>query len=318
MIYATINEKKHSKIALGCAALGSAISKKDSFSLLEKFFENGGNVLDTARVYASWLKDGDGASEKTIGEFLKRENLRETAVISTKGGHPPLDDMHVSRINQTELTKDLNESLENLSTDYIDIYYLHRDDESKDVSEIMPILDGFVKAGKVKAIGASNWTVKRIIAANKFAKENNLTPFTYSEVMWSYARINKQAVYDDTLVTMDEQEYKGYSEQDLCVMAYSSQAQGLYSIAQQIGWENLSDGQKKLYDNAINRARAEKLMKISKQTSLSPTAIGLNHILHNKLNAIAIVGGDTQELLKDSLSATLLNEQYLMDIDREL
>lgn len=133
--------------------------------------------MDTARVYASWLQGGDGASEKTIGEFLKSEGLRETAIIATKGGHPPLDDMHNPRINKLELTKDLNESLENLTTDYIDIYYLHRDNERKDVSEIMPILDGFVKEGKVKYLGASNWKVERIIAANKFARENNLTPF---------------------------------------------------------------------------------------------------------------------------------------------
>lgn len=59
-------------------------------------------------------------------------------------------------------------------------------------------------------------------------------------------------------------------------------------------------------------------MKIVKETSLSSTAIGLNYILHNQLNAIAIVGGDTQELLNDSLSATLLDEKYLMQIDRTL
>ena len=316
MIYANLNGKNHSKIALGCAAFGSTISKKDSFALMEKFFDNGGNVLDTARVYASWLQGGDGASEKTIGEFLKLEGLRETAIISTKGGHPPLDNMQKPRINKLDLTKDLNESLENLTTDYIDFYYLHRDDERKDVSEIMPILDGFVKEGKVKYLGASNWKVKRIIEANKFARENNLTPFSFSEIMWSYARINKNAVYDDTLVVMDEEEYEGYSKQDLALMAYSSQAQGLYSIAKKIGWDNLSDAQKKLYDNEINRARADAVMKIAKETSLSPTAIGLNHILHNQLNAIAIVGGDTQELLNDSLSSTLLDEQYLMWIDR--
>lgn len=91
---------------------------------MDTYFENGGNVLDTARAYCYWLNGGANQSEQTIGEWIKTRNIRNKIWISDKRlGHPPIPDFHKSRINERELTKDIDESLKYLQTDYVDIFF---------------------------------------------------------------------------------------------------------------------------------------------------------------------------------------------------
>lgn len=312
MIYTQISGVSFSKIALGAADFKTKVSKQESFALLDYFTENGGNVIDTGRVYSAWLNGGANASESTIGEWIRDRNARNKLIIATKGGHPPLDNMHQSRINEKELTDDINESLKYLGVDCIDVFYLHRDDKNKSVEEIMPILDRFIKDGKTRFIGASNWTAERIAEANVFAIKNGLTPFSFSEIMWPSVKVNKDAILDDTLVVMDEKEYKRYLEMSLPVMAYSSQAQGF--LSQVCNDQPLSDFYKQRYFNAENNRLIEIVKRLSQKTGISPTAIGLNRIIRNQLNGIAIVGGLNVEFLKDSMMAVELSEELLAEI----
>ena len=76
----------------------------------------------------------------------------------------------------------MENSLRFLQTDYVDIYFLHRDDEDQPVEVIMPILDKLVREGKTRYIGASNWTVARINEANAFARENGMAEFSMSQI----------------------------------------------------------------------------------------------------------------------------------------
>ncbi|MBO5481493.1 MAG: aldo/keto reductase [Clostridia bacterium] len=316
MIYTQKDGRKLAKIALGGADFGTNVSKQDSFALMDLYFENGGNILDTARVYCTWLENGANVSESTIGEWVKSRGVREQIWISTKGGHPPIIDHHISRIQKKELRKDIEESLRYLQTDYIDMYFLHRDDESKPVEEIMPILHEFVKEGKARYIGAGNWTAERIAKANAFARENGLTPFSFSQIMWSYAKVNKEGEPDDTLVIMDEKEYAGCVEnKDVILMPYSSQAQGFYTLAAERGVETLSDRHKAKYVNETNLARLQTAKRISQECGLSPTAVGLNHLLRNtEIDTHPLIGGFNKELLLDSLQALDLPEKYFEEI----
>jgi aryl-alcohol dehydrogenase-like predicted oxidoreductase len=75
-----------SRLCLGAALFGSQVSRANSFALLDAFVEAGGSFLDTAHVYASWLPRGEGASERTIGEWLRARRARESVVLGTKGG----------------------------------------------------------------------------------------------------------------------------------------------------------------------------------------------------------------------------------------
>lgn len=299
-----------SKIALGAADFGTKTDKETSFLLMDEFLSAGGNAIDTGRAYCYWVENGANASESTIGEFMRQRKNRSKIFLATKGGHPPVPHFEISRINETELTKDVNESLYYLKTDYLDVFYLHRDDESKPVSEIMPVLDKFVKQGKTRYIGASNWKSERILQANEFALKNGLTPFSFSQIMWSYAEFNTENLQDKTQVIMNDNEYEFYkNHKEIQLTAYSSQAQGFYSVLNENGVENLPDFYKKFYLNDCNLKRFAEIKAFSKESGLSPTAAGLLKLIENELSPVALIGGKTRELLKDSLSVFGVNRQ---------
>jgi aryl-alcohol dehydrogenase-like predicted oxidoreductase len=212
-----------SDIVLGTELFGTALNKELSFSLIDRYISNGGNCIDTARLY------GLGASEETIGEWLEKSGKREHVVISTKGGHPELKTMHVPRINAEDLKFDLEGSLKALKTDYIDIFWLHRDDIKKPVGEIMEILNGFINAGKVKEIGASNWSAKRVKEANEYAKAHGLKGFSAAQIMWSLAVENEGAT-DPTMVKMNVADFEIYKQMNMPVFGFASQGRGVFFI----------------------------------------------------------------------------------------
>ena len=103
MLYKKIEDTCISRLVLGSALFGTAISEEKSFAIMRKFFEFGGNAIDTARVYGSWDNDSKGASERTIGKFLRESGLRNKAYILTKAGHPLPKSMLVPRLSQEEI-----------------------------------------------------------------------------------------------------------------------------------------------------------------------------------------------------------------------
>ena len=111
-----------SAICLGTALFGKAINEKDSFRLMDEFVALGGNVLDTANVYADWLPGEKGSSERTIGKWLKLRGNRQDIVVGTKGGHPDLTNGGIPRLNADSIRLDLDESLNRLQVQCIDFY----------------------------------------------------------------------------------------------------------------------------------------------------------------------------------------------------
>ena len=158
-----------SVIGLGTAHYGGRISKGLAFDQMDAYAAAGGNLIDTARVYGDFVTPKTGESEKIIGQWMEERGNREKIFLSTKGGHPPFDRMSRSRLSPREISDDLHESLEDLRCGYIDIYFLHRDDESRPVEEIVDTLEGFCAEGLIGMYAVSNWKTERIIEANRYA-----------------------------------------------------------------------------------------------------------------------------------------------------
>ena len=309
MLYTGFQSHRFSRLSLGTAPFGTGIPQAAAFDILDHYLDVGGNLLDTAAVY------GFGASEKTIGEWMRSRGSRNRVFISTKGGHPAIPSWE-KRINERDIRADMESSLRNLNADHVDVYFLHRDDEDLPVCEIMPILDRLVKEGKTRYIGASNWTVARINEANDFARENGLSPFTVSQIMWNGACINKDKVYDQTLVVMDDIQYAGYTENKLPVMAYTAQAQGLFSHIQKKGYEGLPPSMADTYLNDVTRQRAERLLSVAKETGLSPTALSLAYLLYDhRVKAMHILGISKVDRLTEALQAVDLSEEILAQLE---
>lgn len=149
-----------SPIAFGGNVFGWTIDEQTSFDILDQFIASGFNLIDTANVYSRW-KPGNrgGESETIIGNWLKSRNNREKIIIATKVGADLGEGKNLSKAN---ILKEVDNSLKRLQTDYIDLYFSHYDDEVTPVQETLEAYDELIKAGKVRWIGASNFSAARL------------------------------------------------------------------------------------------------------------------------------------------------------------
>lgn len=269
------------EIELPALTLGTAsFERKDSddvyFELLDAFYKDGGRCLDTARAYCTWLEGGEDSSETVIGRWLKERGNRSEIIICTKGGHPQFDNMEISRLSREELEYDLSRSLEVLDTDYIDVYFLHRDDEHIPVSEIMPVLNDFYQSGKVHFLGASNWTAARIEEANNFAKEHGMEPFRVSQINYSLAHCSTDTFGDPTVVCMNLREFRWYARHDMPVMAYCPQAKGFFAkLARGDTMKNMPEGQ---FTSTANIARLARVKQLSDREHIPAAVIPIGYL----------------------------------------
>src|SRR2546423_9383219 len=103
-----------STLVLGTDYFGSTVDRDLSMQLMDRYLEAGGNVIDTAELYARWIPGGEHQSEKVIGEWLRDRRVRDQIILSTKGAHPRLDSMEVPRMSKAEIQSDLELSLRRL------------------------------------------------------------------------------------------------------------------------------------------------------------------------------------------------------------
>ena len=146
-----------------------------SFAILDRFYENGGRMVDTAQGYSDWVPGHvGGESEAVIGKWLKSRGVRSEMRIATKTGmHGRPGDLQPGKV-----AEELNKSLDRLQTDYVDLYYAHRDEPQTPLEEVAGGFDALVKSGLVRELGASNYDATRLAAAHDAAQSNGLTPFT--------------------------------------------------------------------------------------------------------------------------------------------
>lgn len=296
-----------SKLIFGTTYLGNMEKEQPVYQQMDYYFDQGGRCIDTARIYSNFEPTDKRPSEEVIGEWLKANGVRKEMILSTKGAHPAYGHMDQPRLGKDDLNVDISRSLEALQTDYIDVYWLHRDDERLSVEPIMQTLHEFVKQGMVKAIGASNWSVERILEANACAEKMGFTPFTASQIQWSLGDTTPKDLNDETLVCVNQSIYQQYLESQIPLWAFESQAKGLFSKLQQMEEEQLPEKLRMRFLNSSNRERnlqkMSRVLELSKKYQVSPAVISLAYITCNPLSAGAIIGCSNLEQLKDSMQA---------------
>jgi aryl-alcohol dehydrogenase-like predicted oxidoreductase len=158
-------------LCLGGNVFGWTADQDESFAVLDAYAEGGGNFVDTANSYL--VHHGD--SETIIGRWLQRSGKRDSMVIATKvgGGKPPKRSLHPDNI-----AAEANASLERLGIDAIDLYYAHFDDQDTPLEDSLRAFDALVQAGKVRHLGASNYSPERLQQALELQREKGLAEFT--------------------------------------------------------------------------------------------------------------------------------------------
>jgi aryl-alcohol dehydrogenase-like predicted oxidoreductase len=160
-------------LCLGGNVFGWTADEEGSFALLDAYAAAGGNFVDTADEYASWLPDGAGASERIIGAWLASRGNRERIAVATKVGRMP----GLKGLSRATIMQAVDDSLARLGTDYIDLYYAHEDDPETPLEETLGAFDELVRAGKVRRVGASNYGAERLAEALAVSAREGLTKF---------------------------------------------------------------------------------------------------------------------------------------------
>jgi aryl-alcohol dehydrogenase-like predicted oxidoreductase len=290
-----------SPICLGTVEFGANIPEAQAFALLDAFVAAGGNFIDSALVYSDWHPGPRGSAEKTIGRWLTQRGNRDQIVLATKGAHPELKTMHVSRLAPEDISGDVDKSLTNLQTDRIDLYWLHRDDVKRPVSEILDTLQNRVEAGKIRYYGCSNWTIERIAEAQAYAKQRGILGFAANQPMWSLAKINFEKVGDQTTVALDDEGIAFHRRTGMPVNPYSSQAHGFFTKLD--AGKDLTKGDAAVYGGESNLRRLERVRELAQKYQTTVGAVALSYLCSQPFVTVPIVGCKRLDHLHDSLEA---------------
>jgi aryl-alcohol dehydrogenase-like predicted oxidoreductase len=289
MLYGTVDKlcDRISRVVLGCVGF-SPDRMEVAGPLLDSFVASGGTTVDTAHVY------GDGASERTIGAWLRESGKRQEVIIVTKGAHPNLADW-IPRVNPEAIAQDLDESLERLGVETIDLYLLHRDDPSVPVGPLVECLNGHMASGRIRAFGGSNWTHQRIDEANAYASAYGLQGFVASSPHLALAVMDQSAFSFPGIVSVsaDPAALAWYGQRQFPLLAWSAQAGGFFS------------GRKARthFDTEDNRERLRRVRELAARHGFTPIQMALAWVFHQPLNIFALIGTSKLAHLEESLKA---------------
>lgn len=299
-----------SRICLGALSFGAMLSQEQSFILLDRYVELGGNFLDTAHIYAAWIPGGEGASERTIGAWLRARGVRDQIVLATKGAHPAIDaGNEIGRCAPEEIKQDLNESLERLGVEFIDLYWLHRDDPDRPVEDIVETMAGLVQSGRIRAYGGSNWTTQRLQAGNDYAAKQGLPGFTANQPRFSLASAPDTPSGAPPLGEPTEVTLTWHRQQGLPLVAYTSQANGYFG-KENVAWTRGGfiggaprGGQ---WDSPGNRTRLQRAMELAAARGVTTNQLALAYLLSQPFSCYPVIGNTSLNRLQEALAVTSL------------
>ncbi len=302
-----------SDLSLGIAKYGGYDKKEQNFAQLDRFVAAGGNFIDTALVYGKWVDETQASySEIIYGMWLDIGDNRAKTVTSTKGAHP-LPGTAVPRVNPVCIASDVTESLAHLRTKQIDLYFLHRDDESIAVGVIMDELNRQADAGALNLLGASNWSAARIYRANDYCMKHGMRGFDVSQICFNLMRPSPKMLGDETLVSMNEEEERIYRDMNMPIMAFTAQAAGF--VSKFIDVPNAQIVSR--YASEENLHRLDRIRVLCRDTGLSPTEITLGYLYGQALTVIPVTSVSNDRQLDDVIasSAAVLTPEQIAWID---
>lgn len=284
-------------LAFGGNVFGWSADEPRSFELLDAFVDHGFNLIDTADVYEAWVPGNEGGeSETIIGNWLKKSGKRDRVVIATKVGkwarYPGL--------SPTNIKEAVEDSLRRLKTDYIDLYQSHEDDAKVPLEESLRAFDDLVKAGKVRVIGASNYSANRLADAVTTSASKSLA--RYESLQPEYNLMDRSG-FEEGLQSLCVKEAIG-------VISYYSLASGFlsgkYRSEADLQKSKVRGGTVKKYLNARGLRVLAALDTIAASHAATPAQVALAWVIAQPGISAAIASATTVEQLGDlAKSATL-------------
>ncbi|MDU4095402.1 MAG: aldo/keto reductase, partial [Pantoea sp.] len=286
-------------LTFGGNVFGWTVDQDTSFSLLDALVEKGLWFIDTADVYSRWAPGNQGGeSETIIGNWLKKTGKRDKIVLATKVGiemGPEKTGLSAKYIRQA-----VEDSLRRLQTDYIDLYQAHRDDDQTPLEETLKAFDDLIKEGKVRAIGASNYSADRLRQALKISEENHLARYETLQPEYNL---------------YDRQEYESGLEQvaiehNLGVINYYSLASGFlsgkYRHPEDASKSKRGQGVIDKYLNERGLRILQALDEVAQARGITPTQVALAWQIVRPGITAPIVSATSMEQLNELVKAAQL------------
>ena len=184
-----------SPLTFGGNVFGWTVDERTSFALLDAWLDAGFNTIDTADVYSAWVPGHTGGeSETIIGKWLRASGKRDRIVLATKVGKPMGPDR--KGLKPAYIRAALEASLQRLQTDYVDLYQSHDDDQDTPLEDSLGAFTDLIRAGKVRAIGASNYTAERLSLALDISQRHGLARYESLQPLYN---LYDRAVFEDAL-----------------------------------------------------------------------------------------------------------------------
>jgi len=285
-------------LALGGNVFGWTVDDADGFQILDAFVSEGFNFIDTADIYPKWVPGNEGGeSEVMIGNWLKRSGKRHEVVIATKVGM----EMGPNRkgLSKEYIKRAAEDSLRRLQTDYIDLYQAHEDDPQTPLEETLEAFSELIDQGKVKAIGASNYTADRLAEALNVSRSLGLARYESLQPLYN---LYDRAVYEDELEPL-------CSREGLGVIPYYSLAAG-FLTGKYRSEDDLSQsargGTVKKYLNERGTRILHALDQVAAKCKSTPTWVALAWMIARPSITAPIASATSLAQLNDLFEATRL------------
>ena len=288
------------QLCLGTNVFGRTIDERTAFAVLDAYVAAGGNFIDTADIYSS------GESEAVIGRWMKQRGSRNTVIIATKVGKPMAPDK--KGLSRTYIFKAIEESLKRLQTDVIDLYQSHEDDPETPLEETMQAFDDLVKQGKIRYIGASNFTAERLAKAQRVSQQYGYV--RYESLQPLYNLVEREE-FEDGLQQLS-------IEQAIGVIPYFSLARGFlsgkYRPNQKLPESPRAQTVQKLYMNERGFAILEAVDRVAANYNVNPTQVSLAWLMAQPGITAPISSGTSPEQVGELMQTI---ELKLTDEDLE-
>lgn len=289
---------KVSELCLGTMTFGREADSRTSFSIMDRFAQEGGNFLDTANVYNA------GESEKVLGEWLKGKD-GDDFFIATKVRFPMGESPNAAGLTRKHMLKSVEDSLSRLGTDHIDLLQVHAWDPLTPIGETMRVLNNLVERGLVRYIGASNFRAWQLAAADSASSEGGLEKFASLQPQYNL------------LTRATEFELLPYcSREEKAVLPWSPLKGGF--LSGKYTRENAESVTGTRMEERVKRGWSapwadnpdyvwgvlDAVMNVSASTSRTPSQVALNWLLRNSAVTSPIIGARNLEQLEDNLGST--------------
>ena len=287
---------KVAALCLGTMQFGWSADETASFEIMDAYTAAGGNFLDTADVYSSWIPGNSGGeSETIIGRWLKSRANRQLMVVATKFNGRLWAGPNGDGLSRGHVMQAVDDSLRRLQTDYIDLYQTHWPHYDTPQEETMRALDDLVKAGKVRYIGASNEPAWRLCKAMWISDKYNLNRFISLQPPYSLV---KRAEFERELEAL-------CLDQGIGLIPYSPLQAGFLTGKYRrdtIPNSVRAEGLKKFFTEA-NFALIDLLEERGKPYGASVAQMALAWLLQRPVMTAPIIGANTTAQLEDILGS---------------